>query len=629
MIVLRVFVSSTYLDLLDHRQAVSEAIRGLGLQADGMETWAADARDSTSYSTDRVKQADVFVLLLAHRYGWVPQGAQYSVTELEYRAAREAKVPVLAFFLGEDVPWPPQHIEWEARDALLRFKQDVEGAVTHKHFRTPQELALQVTQALAQQAARPAERTTHRFAGPVRPLSTPSRLISEPDVLVPIGTAEDGLPLVLEVSRSQDLSEPFRQLRDAVSSSSLPPPDELLETFRASLVDYATRSWAASDMHDVQLRDGGKRALYVLPRTMTSIFGGSAMSGFLGRRHKSRFFSRPQIVERFPPSVVAKNPRPVRQATNATAGFKPELQSTGGRNRFLAVDPESGTTFSVGTQHGRLVEWRPFACENVAAVLPNTTLLLDSPDQDGCAVGEAADFLMRHLHNRHTSSTGRITSRPVLCTGLQELMGVIADIADALGSLHSDGLVHGDVKPDNVLLTADGVQLIDSFDVPPGHQAPGWTPDWSAPEQVRGEAVTPRSDIYPMAVMIVHALGGEIVGEVRKYRTPRNSMARELDLFHSPSLYLAPDAAPMADNGVRAWRDLVERSLSFEMEDRPQSMAEFSAELRTLLDDHPLSGTRLLWPTGELLATRMLDGEEAVTRVVTSRQVELPADDIW
>jgi hypothetical protein len=58
-------------------------------------------------------------------------------------------------------------------------------------------------------------------------------------------------------------------------------------------------------------------------------------------------------------------------------------------------------------------------------------------------------------------------------------------------------------------------------------------------------------------------------------------------------------------------------------------MAEFSAELRTLLDDHPLSGTRLLWPTGELLATRMLDGEEAVTRVVTSRLVELPADDVW
>ncbi|WP_170068014.1 DUF4062 domain-containing protein [Lentzea guizhouensis] len=616
---LRVFVSSTYLDLLDHRQAVAEAIRGLALHADGMETWPADARDSSTYSADRVRQADVYVLLLAHRYGWVPEGAQFSVTELEYRAAREANVPVLAFFLDEQVPWPPEHIEWEARNELLRFKKDVENAVTRKHFRTPQELALQVTQALAQQAARPAERTHHRFAGLARPLSTPSRLMSEPDVLVPIGTTEDDVPLVLEVSRSQDLSEPFRQLRAAVSSSSMPPPDELLETFRASLVDHATRSWAAADMHEVLMRDGGQRTLYVLPRTLAGIFR-SAMSGFLG--------PQPHVVDSVLSSAALRNPRPVQ--ISMAGGFKPELQSTGGRNRFLAVDPETGTTLSVGRQRGRFVEWRPFVCESVTAVLPNTTLQLDADDGlEGCPVGEAAEFLMRRLHAHPAGATGRIlVFTSVLRTDLQALMGVVADIADALGALHADGVVHGDVKPDNVLLTKDGVRLIDSFDVRPGHQAPGWTPDWSAPEQVRGEPVTPCSDIYPMAVMVVQALGGEIVGEVRKYRTPRStSMPRELDLFHSPSLYLEPGAAPMAERGVRPWRDLVERSLSFETENRPRSMAEFAAELRTLLADHPLHGTRDLRPTGDFLATRLLDGSEAVTRVVTSKQFVARFDD--
>lgn len=603
---LRVFISSTYQDLLDHRQAVTEAIRGLDLHADGMDAWSADDRDTATYSLDRVKQADVYVLLLAHRYGSVPEGTRWSVTELEYRAARDAKVPVLAFFLDEQVPWPPQHIEWAARDELVRFKNDVEREVTRKYFRTPQELAVQVTQALAHQIARPARRTGYRFAGETRVLSTPSRLISEPDVLVPIGTAEDDLPLVLDVSRSRDLSEPFYLLREAVSSATQPPPDEMLEAFRSSLVDYATRSWAALDMHPVELKSGEVRTLYVMPRNLMGSFH-SALSGFLGRQRGT--FSMP---------ITAY--RPLSPDTRSAYGALDDapvtqLQSTGGRNRFLAIDPETGATHSVGMLGGRMVEWRPFVCESVSSVLPRTTLEFDDRyDSPSCPVGEAPEFLMRNLHDHTGVMAGRIPATTVLRTDLQSLMGVLADVADALGALHADGLVHGDVKPDNVLLTKDGVQLIDSFDVRSGHHAPGWTPDWSAPEQVRGEPVTPCSDIYPMAVMVVHALGGQIVGEVRRYRTPRGMP--EVEVVHSPSLYLDRNDDTVSEQGLRPWRRLVERSLSFEPGDRPESMAEFAAELRDLLGSHPLSGTRLLSPTGHLLATQLLDGSEAVTRIV-------------
>jgi ATP/maltotriose-dependent transcriptional regulator MalT len=157
---LRIFVSSTYADLLEYRQAASAAIIGLGHQSDDMELWSADDRSGVAYSVDRVKQCDVFVLLLAHRYGTIPDGEQYSITELEYLAARDASIPVLAFFVDPDVPWPPQHIDWQFRDQLQKFKERVEREVTRKQFRAPQELAVLVTQALAHRLSRPAPTTS-------------------------------------------------------------------------------------------------------------------------------------------------------------------------------------------------------------------------------------------------------------------------------------------------------------------------------------------------------------------------------------------------------------------------------------------------------------------------------------
>jgi hypothetical protein len=144
-----IFVSSPYSDLKDYRRAVQDAIRGLGLLADDMTDWPADERAGVTHSVDRVLQSDALVLLVAHRYGHVPAGEQYSITEREYRAARAANIPVLAFFLDENVPWPPAQVEWPAQERLKAFKQLMESEVTRKVFRTPDELEAQVTQALA------------------------------------------------------------------------------------------------------------------------------------------------------------------------------------------------------------------------------------------------------------------------------------------------------------------------------------------------------------------------------------------------------------------------------------------------------------------------------------------------
>jgi hypothetical protein len=121
----RIFISSTFADLKDYREATLRATQTLGHVGEDMVFWSADERQPADLSLDKVRQSDVLVLLVAHRYGFMPPGWDVSITEAEYRAARVAGIPVLAFFLDEEVPWPPRHVDRDHYDELVRFKERV------------------------------------------------------------------------------------------------------------------------------------------------------------------------------------------------------------------------------------------------------------------------------------------------------------------------------------------------------------------------------------------------------------------------------------------------------------------------------------------------------------------------
>jgi hypothetical protein len=609
---LRVFISSTFEDLLDYRYAASDAIRGLDLQTDDMIVWSADSRSPVDVSVDRVKQSDVFILLVAHRYGTVPDGAEHGIVELEYLAAREAGIDVYAFLVDEKVDWPPAHID-ESRGHVREFKARVQNEVTCKFFKTPHELALQVTQALAHHLTRPARPrpVVPRVTRTVRLVSSVSQLVSEPDVLVPIGTSEDGLPLLLEVIRSRDISYPFYRLRNAISGATSPALDELLDKVQGSVAAQAIHTWTGEDVHEVLLRDGRRRRLYVPPLMLRTTFT-TIVSRFLSPA--TRLYSYLFKPTRIP--GLDSRPRTLPETWRAPSS--PGLQSQGGRNRFLAIDPEDGSTYTVGRREGQWVEWRPFLCECILPTLPEAEVEMGiiSPRS---LVGQAAQYFREQLSDQSTEDDGRLPCSSRLIVRRRALLSALADVADKLGALHARDVVHGDIKPDNVLLTESGVALIDSLDIRVGHQAPGWTPQWSAPEQALGQPITPAADIYPLAVMVVRALGGEIVGEVRKYLTPGNRWpSGTVEMFHNPSLYFAPQDPPFSREGLGAWRNLVDRSLNFAPDDRQTSAAGFAEELRAVMDEYPVSGTLGVDLTGDLLAVRFGDGTEAIARVVAT-----------
>jgi len=95
--------------------------------------------------------------------------------------------------------------------------------------------------------------------------------------------------------------------------------------------------------------------------------------------------------------------------------------------------------------------------------------------------------------------------------------GLLLDLLGTLDAAHRAGIVHRDVKPANVLLTADGSALLTDFGLAKGSaytvltrrgQVLG-TVDYLAPEIIRGEPATPASDLYGLGCVVYDCLAGK------------------------------------------------------------------------------------------------------------------------
>ncbi len=165
---------------------------------------------------------------------------------------------------------------------------------------------------------------------------------------------------------------------------------------------------------------------------------------------------------------------------------------------------------------------------------------------------------------------------------LRDTLEVARQIATALDYAHSRGLVHRDVKPDNILCTGDGryylsdfsiVQLANATQLTQGFASLG-TPTYMSPEQGQGsKIIDQRSDIYSLGVVLYEMLAGIPPFEAN---TPIGIVMKHINEPPPPIARVRPDVAPAA-------RKLVERALAKKPADRFQRGRELAAEAERLL----------------------------------------------
>jgi hypothetical protein len=97
----QVFVSSTYSDLREERQACVEAILTAGHIPAGMELFSAGSETQLEIIKRWIDESDIYMLLLGGRYGTLDPKSELSYTEVEYRYATEQNKPVFALVMDE------------------------------------------------------------------------------------------------------------------------------------------------------------------------------------------------------------------------------------------------------------------------------------------------------------------------------------------------------------------------------------------------------------------------------------------------------------------------------------------------------------------------------------------------
>ena len=170
---------------------------------------------------------------------------------------------------------------------------------------------------------------------------------------------------------------------------------------------------------------------------------------------------------------------------------------------------------------------------------------------------------------------------------LKELLPITAQVAEALGAAHQSGIIHRDVKPDNVMVRPDGYAKVLDFGLvklTEVKSAPGVTAHtqlgvamgtlaYMSPEQAAGEAVDHRTDIWSLGVVLYELASGQkpFTGETRQA-----TINAILSMSPTPVTTIAPSLPPDLDH-------ILNKALDKDRELRYQTASDLRADIRRLL----------------------------------------------
>jgi serine/threonine protein kinase len=165
---------------------------------------------------------------------------------------------------------------------------------------------------------------------------------------------------------------------------------------------------------------------------------------------------------------------------------------------------------------------------------------------------------------------------------LDKTLRLLREALSALAHAHASGLVHRDIKPENMLIDPDGSLQITDFGLAlalrgkfGGATSQSGTPQFASPEQLLGEHVDQRSDLYSLAAVAYFALLGT---------PPFTGLTTEQILAKQTTNQL-PTAQGQRDDVSEALERVLDRALSANVEGRYPSAAEFLQALNRAAGD--------------------------------------------
>jgi serine/threonine protein kinase len=218
---------------------------------------------------------------------------------------------------------------------------------------------------------------------------------------------------------------------------------------------------------------------------------------------------------------------------------------------------------------------------------PNIVTVIDRGEQDGRQF-----IVFEYVDGQNLKELTRDGPLEV-----REAIGLTLQVARALSFAHDRGLVHRDVKPQNVLLNEDGQAKVTDFGIARSLDVQGvthtgtvlGTSDYIAPEQARGQRVDPKTDVYSLGAVLYELLVGEVPF------SGDNFVAVAMRHVNEPVpsvLEHRPDCSPRLDFAIQ-------RAMAKDPDDRFASMDDFVAELeacRAELDGRGDEGATMIVP---------------------------------
>lgn len=139
---LKIMLSSTYTDLKDFRLETLRLLENLSHNIQAMEFFYAKSNKPLEVCLNETRKCDIFICLVAWKYGTIDEESGKSYTQLEYEEAYRRQIPCLIFLLKEDIEWPVRFVDREEQSKKLQdFRRILEKNHTCHYFDNPRDLA--------------------------------------------------------------------------------------------------------------------------------------------------------------------------------------------------------------------------------------------------------------------------------------------------------------------------------------------------------------------------------------------------------------------------------------------------------------------------------------------------------